>query len=1170
MRTSKVSSVLGLLCLSLLGAACVGEGSRGPNDDTSSSSTSDALPIETSVVHRDARTGLPRFAWLGLADARSTELRGKPAREAAWTTLRGIARSYGLRREVIESAELESIHDAGTGPIVARFRQRVDDIEVFRSHMSLAFTRNMDPVAASGSLARVPRASDRLPFTLDARAAVAIAARAAGTKISEGDVGESGELGGGYSRFTLATGALGHRHEVAPTRAKKVWFDGAKGLEPAYYIELHLGSDATDDTALRSFVVSADEGTVLFAKNMTESEAYTYRVYADPSSGPHPFHPYVGPQGHGGLPHPTGRPNGFQAPFVSSNLVTLESAPFSKNDPWLPPGSTSLTGNNVDAFANLVAPDGFQNGDLRPQRTAPNTFDFTYDHTKTPGATDANIHAATTQLFYTVNYMHDWFYDAGWDEAAHNPQQDNYGRGGVGGDPITAQAQDIGGRNNANASTPADGASPRIRMYIFDGNSTKKLLTPTGEMTVNTVAFGPKVFMTTGAVVRANPAEACTAPLTNAGDLAGKIALVDRGTCSAILKVKNAQDAGALGVVIANNQPGAPPGFTAASDVDASTITIPTLTVSQEDGTKLEAALDAGPLEITLRRDEAIDRDGSLDASVVAHEWGHILSNRLVGNGNGLTGQQARGMGEGWSDFVALLMTTLPEDATAQSNPDWSGSYAVGTYDESGGENEGYYFGIRRYPYSVDFHKNPLTFKHIQDGTPLPTTAPISFGQNGASNSEVHNTGEVWATMLWECYVSLLRDPRYTFEQANAKMRKYLVASLSLTPIGPTIAEARDAVLAAAYATDKQDFQHFALAFARRGAGVTSVGPASESTNNVGVTESFVTGADVEIVSAKIEGTVSACNAHGILRNGETGKLTVTVRNNGTAPLLATTMTLSSPGGNLGFPNGTVVNVPPLAPFKSATLVVDVSLTGATTEQTIETHIDVIDPDLAVPRTVTLVHKADYDYDVAPASSRTDKFDTPVSVFTVGFDSALDTFSPWHRVPEGTKERWTLLDAPTTSDHWLVTPALVVGDTTLKLTFDHRYQFEASSKKNFDGGVIELNIDGDSTWTDIGALASPGYAGILDFNKSTNPLKSRAAFVGTSPGYPAYLTTTVDLGTAFSGSTIKIRFRAGTDEGTGATGWDITRVSVEGTTNTPFPMRIAVGPCPQPTPTPSN
>ena len=35
--------------------------------------------------------------------------------------------------------------------------------------------------------------------------------------------------------------------------------------------------------------------------------------------------------------------------------------------------------------------------------------------------------------------------------------------------------------------------------------------------------------------------------------------------------------------------------------------------------------------------------------------------------------------------------------------------------------------------------------------------APISFGQNGASNAEVHNTGEVWATMLWECYVSLLR-----------------------------------------------------------------------------------------------------------------------------------------------------------------------------------------------------------------------------------------------------------------------------------------------------------------------------------------------------------------------------------------------------------------------------
>lgn len=1156
-RTSRFSVVLGLACVSVLGTACKGEHSHEGREPT----TSD-LSIASVIVHRDDRSGLPRFAWLDLHERYASRLRGKSAREAAWITLRGLTQSYGLRRDIVATARLSAIHDVGKGPIVARFEQRVDDLDVFHSYMNIAFTREMTPIAASGALARVPRASDRRAFSEDIRAAVATAASKGGATVTAADVIEKGNLDGGYSEFTFAAHALGGRREATPTRAKRVWFDGAKGLVPAYYVEIQLVSEGetNERTGLHSFVISAEDGTLLFTKDMTEGEAFSYRVYAN-SSGPHAFHPYLGPQGHAGAPHPTGHPSTYQAPFIPSNLVTLESSSFSKHDPWLPPGATQSKGNNVDAFANLVAPDGYQSGDRRANVTSPNVFDVTYDHTKPPGATDLNIQAATTQLFYTLNYMHDWFYDAGFTEATNNPQQDNYGRGGLGRDPIIAQAEDISGRNNANASTPADGASPRIRMYVFDGQSTKKVVTPTGELTAQATAFGPAAFSTTGTAMRATPADGCTTPLTNAADLRGKIAVVDRGSCSAITKVANAESAGAIGVVVVNDKPGPPPTFTTGPEVDAAAITIPTLSVSREDGSTLEAPPRERPLEITLLREAAIDRDGALDTAVVAHEWGHVLSGRLVGNANGLVGQQARGMGEGWSDFVALLLTTLPEDASVPSNPDWSGSYAMGTYDTSGGENEAYYFGVRRYPYSVDFAKNPLTFRHIQDGTPLPMTAPVAFGQDGAHNSESHNTGEVWASMLWECYVALLRDGHHSFEQANEKMRTYLVTSLSMTPIAPTITEARDALLAAAYATDKQDFQHFALAFARRGAGTNSASPPRESVDNVGVVESFVTGPDVEIIEAKLEGHASTCNPYGILRNGETGTLTVGLRNAGTEPLLATKMTLSSPGGYLQFPGGAVVEVPTLRPFQSTTTTLEVTLDGATTAETLETHIDVTDPDLAVPRTVSLVHRADYDYDVAPATSREDLFGTPISVFTTGFDPELDASAPWRRVANGTTERWTLADVPAPSDHWLVTPLLEIGPEAFKLTFDHRYQFESSSSKSFDGGVIEVSGDGGNTWTDIGALATPGYTGILDSDKSTNPLRSRPAFTGASAGYPAYQTTTVDLGTAFAGIAITIRFRVGTDAGTGAAGWDIARVAVEGTTNTPFPARVPVRPC---------
>jgi hypothetical protein len=44
--------------------------------------------------------------------------------------------------------------------------------------------------------------------------------------------------------------------------------------------------------------------------------------------------------------------------------------------------------------------------------------------------------AALTQLFYTNNWLHDAFYDAGFNEAAGNAQQDDFGRGGLGGGQV--------------------------------------------------------------------------------------------------------------------------------------------------------------------------------------------------------------------------------------------------------------------------------------------------------------------------------------------------------------------------------------------------------------------------------------------------------------------------------------------------------------------------------------------------------------------------------------------------------------------------------------------------------------------------------------------------------------------------------------------------------------
>lgn len=93
---------------------------------------------------------------------------------------------------------------------------------------------------------------------------------------------------------------------------------------------------------------------------------------------------------------------------------------------------------------------------------------------------------------------------------------------------------------------------------------------------------------TVGSLVATSPADAC-ATLANGAALQGKVALVDRGTCYFVEKVKRAQDAGALAVVVANNVE----GTLDMGGIDA-TVTIPSVLISLADGNRLRAELGGG------------------------------------------------------------------------------------------------------------------------------------------------------------------------------------------------------------------------------------------------------------------------------------------------------------------------------------------------------------------------------------------------------------------------------------------------------------------------------------------------------------------------------------------------------------------------------------------------
>ena len=79
-----------------------------------------------------------------------------------------------------------------------------------------------------------------------------------------------------------------------------------------------------------------------------------------------------------------------------------------------------------------------------------------------------NQQVAIQNLFYSVNFVHDKLYTAGFNEVEGNFQESNFGRGGFALDSVSAEAQDGSGTNNANFSTPADGSRPRMQMYLWN------------------------------------------------------------------------------------------------------------------------------------------------------------------------------------------------------------------------------------------------------------------------------------------------------------------------------------------------------------------------------------------------------------------------------------------------------------------------------------------------------------------------------------------------------------------------------------------------------------------------------------------------------------------------------------------------------------------------------
>ncbi|HLG16045.1 MAG TPA: M36 family metallopeptidase [Blastocatellia bacterium] len=177
----------------------------------------------------------------------------------------------------------------------------------------------------------------------------------------------------------------------------------------------------------------------------------------------------------------------------------------------------------------------------------------------------------------------------------------------------------------------------------------------------------------------------------------------------------------------------------------------------------------------------ADDRDSSVDGDVVLHEYGHGVSNRLVGgpaNTSCLGGTQAGAMGEGWSDYWSI---TFYNDGR------------VGEYVVNNPTN-----GIRRAAYTVP--ANP-----VHD----------SYADLGVGGFQVHRDGEVWAATLWDLRTQL----------GAAVSDRIVLEGMKFTPCSPSFLNARDGILQA-----DQNVNGGAnrcaiwTVFARHGMGVSATG----------------------------------------------------------------------------------------------------------------------------------------------------------------------------------------------------------------------------------------------------------------------------------------------------------------------------------------------------------
>jgi hypothetical protein len=790
--------------------------------------------------------------------------------ELAIDYVRQHAASLGVSAEDVSDVfVLSSYTSQHTGVTHVNLLQRYRDLEVFGGHVTVNVTRDGGILYVGSNLVDNLREAAAEAADLDAVEAVEAAADA--LELDEPEnlrVMRTARTTGGET--TLTRGGISDE----PITAKLGWQPTDDGLRLAWQLVI----DDSSDDHLWNATIDAASGEMLDVDDWTSDSNHAgltaflqargdkvssgvsaTRISAadEPRTDVGPVNPVDDGSIYRILQIPSDSPNDGP-PVLVTNPAEATASPFGWHDTDGDPGPefTITRGNNVYAYFDQDSGQGagFTNTpdpgfevDGGPDLT----FDFDADLTEhAQNYRDQDL----VNLFYWCNVIHDVMYGYGFNEESGNFQATNYTGQGVGGDAVNCEGADGGGTNNANFATPAaDGGAPRMQMFLWPGNQfgsqNQLVIDGVGAFGGNFARFSaaPTNAGLSGEIVDAgNGCDAAQYPATLPdGDW---IALVATGTCNNVVKGQVAQAQGASAAVVT--------GTTAilTGPITLPRVEIPMMSLSTADGDTVRAAL---PVTGTVRKhpDHPGIRSGDLDNGIIIHEYGHGISNRLVGGpGINCIGGDER-MGEGWSDYYAITMLIDPE------LDDFDGPRGLVPYSLFQPNRQGN--GLRPRPYSRTWDIQPFSYDSIKTGGWL----------GGASLAAPHGIGHGWNSVLMDMTWDLidkhgfnpnLYEPWHT--GGNNLAMQLVTDGLKIQGCNPTFVVGRDAILAADQALTGGENQCTIWAsFARRGLGYSADDGGTTGRNDG--TEAFDTHPDC---ASDFAGSVTAQPAVNTVAAGRT------------------------------------------------------------------------------------------------------------------------------------------------------------------------------------------------------------------------------------------------------------------------------------------------------------